>query len=195
MTDLPIQTSERALTAAEFHQLAEVSAELEWLANLRSEKTRRAYQNDLRDFSRFVGLEQLDEFRVVTRAHIIAWRQTLAQRQFAEATVRRKLSALSSLFDYLCEKNAVAHNPVKGVKRPLANTNEGKTPALSNEQARRLLEAPPEDTLKGQRDQAMLATLLYQGLRRQELCNLRVKDYQRRTGVMMFHVHGKRNKG
>jgi integrase/recombinase XerD len=86
--------------------------------------------------------------------------QTLAQRQFAEAMVRRKLSALSSLFNYLCEKNAVAHNPVKGVKRPVANTNEGKTPALSNEQARRLLEAPPEDTLKGKHDQALLAAYL-----------------------------------
>jgi integrase len=50
------------------------------------------------------------------------------------------------------------------------------------------LEAPPEDTLKGKRDRAILVTLLYHGLRRQELCNLRIKDYQRRTGVMMFHV-------
>jgi hypothetical protein len=33
-----------------------------------------------------------------------------------------KLSALSSLFDYLCEHNAVAGNPVDGVKRPMANS-------------------------------------------------------------------------
>ena len=108
--------------------------------------------------------------------------------------MRRKLAALSSLFEYLCEKNAVTHNPVKGVKRPAANNNEGKTPALSNDQARQLLEAPPEDTLKGKRDRAILVTLLYHGIRRQELCNLRIKDYQRRTGMMMFHVHGKRKK-
>ncbi|MDD5461640.1 MAG: site-specific integrase [Methylococcales bacterium] len=66
--------------------------------------------------------------------------------------------------------------------------------ALSNDQARYLLEAPPEDTLKAKRDRAILATLLYYGLRRQELCNLHVKDFQRRTGVMMFHVDGKRKK-
>jgi site-specific recombinase XerC len=36
---------------------------------------------------------------------------------------------LSSLFEYLCEKNAVTHNPVKGVKRPKAESGEGKTPA------------------------------------------------------------------
>ena len=168
--------------------------ELEWFANINSEKTRKAYQNDIRDFAQFVGISHPAEFRIVTRSHVIAWRKSLEANAFSDATIRRKLSALSSLFEYLCEQNAVTHNPVKGVKRPSANNNEGKTPALRNDQARQLLEAPPEDTVKGQRDRAILAALLYHGLRRQELCNLRVKDYQRRSGVMMFHVHDKRKK-
>lgn len=194
MADLLIKNPERALTAKQFQQLADVPPELEWFANLSSEKTRKAYQNDIRDFAHFVGIHNPAEFRIVTRSHVIAWRKTLEEKKFSDATIRRKLSALSSLFEYLCEHNAVTHNPVKGVKRPAANNNEGKTPALSNDQTRQLLEAPPEDTVKGTRDRAILATLLYQGLRRQELCNLRVKDYQRRSGVMMFHVHGKRKK-
>jgi integrase/recombinase XerD len=33
------------------------------------------------------------------------------------ASIRRKLSALSSLFDYLCERNAAVGNPVDSVKR------------------------------------------------------------------------------
>jgi integrase/recombinase XerD len=194
MADVLIQQPQRALTSEEFRHLSEVPAELEWFANISSEKTRKAYQNDIHAFTRFIGIEKPQEFRVVTRAHVIAWRKTLEEKLCSDATIRRKLSALSSLFEYLCENNAVTHNPVKGVKRPVANNNEGKTPALSNDQARRLLEAPPEHTLKGKRDRAILATLLYHGLRRQELCNLRVKDFQRRTGVMMFHVHGKRKK-
>jgi site-specific recombinase XerC len=44
------------------------------------------------------------------------------------ASIRRKLSALWLLFDYLCERNAVSGNPVDGVKRPAANGNEGSTP-------------------------------------------------------------------
>jgi site-specific recombinase XerC len=50
------------------------------------------------------------------------------------ASVRRKLSSLSSLFDYLCNKNAVAGNPVDGVERPESNGNEGSTPALGDAQ-------------------------------------------------------------
>ena len=110
------------------------------------------------------------------------------------ATIRRKLSALSSLFDYLCERNAVAGNPVDGVKRPMANGNEGSTPALGDGQARKLLDAPPADTLKGVRDRAILATLLYHGIRREELCGLRVKDMHSRQGVLHFRINGKRDK-
>jgi integrase/recombinase XerD len=80
------------------------------------------------------------------------------------------------------------------VKRPAAISNEGSTPALGDAQARRLLEAPPPDTLKGVRDCAILATLLYHGIRREELCLLRLKDLQRSEGVMHFRIHGKRGK-
>ena len=193
MTDLIQTLDARALTAAEFLSLTAVPPEIEWFANIRAEKTRRAYQADIRDFTSFVGIAKPEEFRLITRAHVIAWRGRL-ESQCSDATIRRKLSALSSLFDHLCEQNAVALNPVNGVKRPMANNNEGKTPAISNDQARKLLEAPPDSTLKGKRDRAILSTLLHQGLRREELCLLRVKDYQRRNGVMMLHVHGKRKK-
>ena len=184
----------RALTASEFQGLAEVPPELEWFANIANAKTRRAYQLDVKDFTAFVGISRPEEFRIVTRAHLIAWRQELEQRQLAPSTIRRKLSAISSLFDYLCEKNAVLHNPVDGVKRPKANNNEGLTPALGDAQARALLDAPPADTLKGQRDRAILATLLYHGLRREELCKLRVRDLEQREGVLHLRVSGKGDK-
>lgn len=81
-----------------------------------------------------------------------------------------------------------------GVKRPAANGNEGSTPALGDAQARRLLEAPPLDTLKGVRDRAILAVLLYHGLRREELCTLRLRDMQSRVGVPHLRVEGKGGK-
>jgi site-specific recombinase XerD len=183
-----------ALTRAQFSQLAEVPAELEWLVNITNAKTRRAYKIDVAEFSAFAGLQGPTEFRVVTRAHVIAWRKDLERRGLAASSIRRKLSALSSLFDYFCERNAVAGNPVDGVKRPAANGNEGSTPALGDAQARKLLDAPPEDTLKGVRDRAILATLLYHGIRREELCRLQIRDIQSRQGVMHFKIKGKRDK-
>jgi integrase/recombinase XerD len=189
-----ITIDRNGLTPAQFGDLAEVPPEIEWLANLTNPKTRRAYKNDVEEFVSFTGLRGIAELRGVTRAHVIAWRKDLEQRTLAASSIRRKLSALSALFDYLCEHNAVAGNPVDGVKRPMANGNEGSTPALGDAQVRKLLNAPSEDTLKGVRDRAILATLLYHGIRREELCRLRVRDIQSRQGVLHFRVKGKRDK-
>lgn len=183
-----------SLTAAEFAALGAVPPELEWFANLQNEKTRRAYRRDVKDFAAFAGLTRPEDFRKVTRAHLIAWRKHLEGRALAPSSIRRKLAALSSLFDYLCEQNAVGHNPADGVKRPRTSHAEGLTPALSDAQARRLLDAPPETTLKGIRDRAVLATLLYHGLRREELCKLNVGDLHLREGVLHLRVDGKGGK-
>lgn len=189
-----VETSERLLTASEFQNLANVPPEVEWFANIENANTRRAYRNDVREFMRFAGIHQAEEFRLVKRSHLIAWRKQLEARTLEASTVRRKLSAVASLFDYLCECNAVPFNPADGVKRPNQGTNEGKSPALGDAEAKALLEAPAPDTLKGLRDRAILSILLFHGLRRAELCSLAVGDLQSRRGVLHFRVHGKGGK-
>ncbi|SER52495.1 Site-specific recombinase XerD [Azotobacter beijerinckii] len=186
---------EHRLTAAQFQDLARVPAAAEWFANLDNPRTRRAYRGDLEDFCGFIGLQAPEQFRDVTRAHVLAWRKHLEQRGLSAATLRRKLAALTSLFDHLLECNAVAGgNPVHGVKRPRIESNEGKTPALGDHQARALLEAPDPATLKGRRDRALLAVLLYHGLRREEAARLSVHDLQDRRGIKHLKVHGKGGK-
>ncbi|HEU0157588.1 MAG TPA: tyrosine-type recombinase/integrase [Stellaceae bacterium] len=103
---------------------------------------------------------------------------TAQKRQPAGCTIRNRLAALSSLFEYLCDKNAVAHNPVKGVKRPKTQSGEGATPTIGDHQARQLLTAPAKETVKAKRDRAILSTLLYHALRREELCKLKVGDFR-----------------
>ena len=191
---VPVSRSHGLLSREEFRKLADVPAEAEWFANIDNKNTRRAYQFDLRQFMSFVGMRQVEEFRVVTRAHVIAWRKSLESQELSGDTIRRKLSALSSLFEYLCENNAVVTNPVKGVKRPKVESYEGKTPAIGDHQARKLLDAPDAKTLKGKRDRALLSVFLYHGLRREELCTLKVSDITQRRGVPHLRVHGKGSK-
>jgi site-specific recombinase XerD len=175
--------------------LAIVSAAVEWFANIDNPQTRRAYQADLEDFCGFVGLSAAEEFRAVNRAHVLAWRAQLENRGLAGATIRRKLAALASLFDHLLESDAVAGgNPVHGVKRPRIETCEGKTPALGDHQAKALLDAPDPLTLKGIPDRAILAVLLYHGLRREEAALLRVDDIRKRRGIKHKRIHGKGGK-
>lgn len=61
-------------------------------------------------------------------------------------------------------------------------------------QAKALLEAPDETTIKGLRDRALLAVLLYHGLRRKEAALLQFSDIQERRGVQHLKIHGKGGK-
>jgi hypothetical protein len=122
MSDLvDLRTSN--LTSAQYSDLADVPPEVEWLANITNNKTRRSYKEDVAEFVAFSGLKDSAQLRTVARSHVIAWRKDMESRLLSAASIRRKLSALSSLFNYLCERNAVLGNPVDGVKRPLANSN------------------------------------------------------------------------
>ena len=67
------------LTVTQFQHLADVPPEIEWFANLTNANTRRAYRQDIEDFMAFAGLRQPEQFRDVTRAHVIAWREQLVR--------------------------------------------------------------------------------------------------------------------
>ena len=189
-----IITKVNRLTDRQFHALAALPAELEWFSNIDNPRTRLAYKADVGAFMAFVGIEHGAQLNQVGRGHVLAWRTDLVSKKLGSATIRRKLAAVSSMFEYLANLNAVASNPVKGVKRPIVESYEGKTPALSDDQARRLLAAPDSMTTKGLRDRAILSVLLYHGLRRAELCALDVGDRELRSGLMHLRVQGKGGK-
>ena len=186
--------AKRRLTDEQFLGLAEVPTEVEWFANILNDNTRKAYENAVRDFMIYLGIEKPVEFRIVTRSHIIAYRDELLSRGLSAGSVRAKLSALSSLYEYLCDKNAVEFNPVSGVDRPSEGSNEGTTPALGRQQAIDLLSSPDNYSVKGLRDRALLSVFLFHALRVSELTKLTVKDIQMREGVLHLRVRGKRSK-
>ncbi len=66
---------------------------------------------------------------------------------------------------------------------------------LDQKQAQALLDATDRSTLLGQRDHAILATMLYTGLRRVELVSLTVGHIQEREGYwMVLDLVGKRGR-
>ena len=132
--DIASLTGSRLLTADQFQRLADVPPEMEWFANLGNQATRRAYENALQDFMQFTGIVRPKEFRTVTRAHVIAWRDDLAKRILSSQTIRHRLAALSSLFEYLCERTptgeiVVAARAASGSGRLSAPVGLGLEPA------------------------------------------------------------------
>ena len=92
----PIALDGRRLTAAEFHGLAAVPPEFEWFENLKNPGTKRIYKNAIRDFMRFTGITRPEEFRLVTRAHVIAWRDDLERRLIGAPPIKDNRPAARS---------------------------------------------------------------------------------------------------
>ena len=77
------------LTRSQFELLANIPPEEEWLANIRNEKTKKAYRCDVWEFVSFSGLGSFEDLRSVTRTHVIARRTDLEARKKKGNTVRR----------------------------------------------------------------------------------------------------------
>ena len=175
-------------------RLAAIPPVEEWFPGIESPHNRKGYLRDVSEFMSFAGLDEPKQLLEATPERVGEWRDALLDRPLKAATVRRKLSALSSLFEDLLSRGAALRNPIEGIERPGEKGDTKAAPVLTGEQARRLLDAPPKGALKGRRDRAILAVLLYQGLTREELCGLRVGDLRIRDGALHLQVTGNRGR-
>ena len=185
---LPVAAS-RSGGLSQLDQLAAIPEEDIWLAKQKSARTRRAYRLDVRHFMRALGITSTDMLRQVDHRAVIAWeRMQREQDGAAPSTVRRRLAALSSLFKHLVRHGAATRNPVVDVERPAINREEGSTAAFSKAEARKLLDAPPADTVAGLRDRAILSVGLQVGFRRAEIAALKVGDLHQNRGFDALRV-------
>ena len=76
---------------------ADVPPGVEWFANIRNPNTKPAYQNAIKDFLLFIGIKRPEEFRTVTRAHVIAWRDEFGDQDLIGTTIRHRMAARSPI--------------------------------------------------------------------------------------------------
>lgn len=168
-----------------------------WLARSPSQNTRINYAKDLEQFFAFLGLDpSLPEALTTVRPHhVAAWRDHLREKALTNSSIRRKMTALRSLFSYLKTYGYLGANPAHSdfVEAP-AVPRDGKTVAIAPKDCRRLLDAPDPETAVGIRDRAILSILAFSACRVGELAVLRVGDYKATGGFKVIEVYGKGGK-
>lgn len=166
----------------------------EWLIEYGSPNTRDAYSRDLAAWLSYCAASGLEPVHSPTRTHAAAWLRVLEAQHERGGTRARRLAAVSAWYRWLIQTNrrpAEAGNPAgdldpraKPKMKPLASAA-----ALTREQAEALLAAADRDT-GGARDRtaAIVALLLYCGLRVSELVEADVDqlDHDRGQSVLRF---------
>jgi integrase/recombinase XerD len=162
-------------------------------AGYRSENTRDAYQRDIDAYIAFATANGAPAFPA-QRVVIDAWCRTMeaqvdeqGRRLVSDATITRRLGALSSLHAYAIAEGIVDANPVANVRRP-PRADTSPTLGLDRDEARRFVAAA--DTM-GDRTALLVRLLLHNGLRVSEALQLRVEDISEQRGHLVVLVTGK----
>ncbi len=192
----PAFAGQTSFPAAECNELF-TEAVRAWLVRTPSAATRASYESDLHQFLELAKIEprNISELVTVRPEHIAAWRQALLTKGSTNATVRRKMTAIRSLFSYLQTYGYAGANPAHGkfVKAPSV-ARDGKTVGLSAKDCRRLLDFPDSTTSVGVRDRALLGVLAYSACRVGELVRLKVGDFKTNGEHRVLSILGKGDK-
>lgn len=127
--------------------------------------------------------------------HVAAYIEELQQR-IAAPSVKLRLAAIRMLFDWLVVGQIIPVNPASAVRGPKHVVRKGKTPVLSAEETRRLLDSTDLRTPVGLRDCALIALLTYTFARVGAAVTMRLQDVYtqgRRTWVRLHEKGGKRH--
>jgi len=162
-----------------------VPAFLDYLESYRgySPLTMKAYARDLRRFREFLaerypGVDSPDQVR---REMVVQF--ALSLKGAAPLTVRRKLAGLSSFYCFLQDTGQAGINPARGV--PLPKVAQVLPACLSEKQTSALLAAAHTPWHR-----AMLALLLFVGLRRSEITAITLDDLDLENGQLLVRGKG-----
>jgi len=172
-------------------------------SHIRNTNTRRAYYNAVCQFSEWCEGRGVRDLTHVKPFHVAGYIEGLAR---AKPTVKQHLAALRMLFDWLVVGHVLEVNPAHAVRGPKYRVKKGKTPLLTRDEARTLLDSiavtrtvKDEDGeekevpwVTGLRDRALIGTMLYTFARVGAVLQMTVGDYftQGRRGRVRLHEKG-----
>jgi site-specific recombinase XerD len=108
-------------------------------AQINNDHTRKAYLNATRRFAAWCQAHELAELTQVQAFHVAAFVKDL-QGEFTPPTVKQHLTAIRMLFDWLVTGHVIDVNPAHAVRGPKYVVKKGKTPVLTADEARALLD-------------------------------------------------------
>jgi integrase/recombinase XerD len=164
-------------------------------ATIRNKNTRVAYMTAVGKFFAWCDRHRIGQLADIEPLHVAAWIEVLG-KDFDKPTVKQHLAAIRVLFDWLVTGGILATNPAHAVRGPKHVVKRGKTPVLTSDQARALIESIDTSTLVGLRDRALIRVMTYAFARVGAVVAMRVEDYfanGKRWWVRLHEKGGKRH--
>ncbi len=161
-------------------------------ANIRNKNTRLAYAKAVSLFFDWCEGRGLSLGRL--QPTVVAIYIEKLQQTHSVPTVKQHLAAIRMLFDWLVLGQVIPMNPASSVRGPKYVSKRGKTPVLTAQQARQLLDSIDISTVIGLRDRALIGVMVYSFARVGAVVGMRVEDYYQSGKRWWLRLHEKGGK-
>lgn len=182
------------------------AAEEFFYGRLRNENTRTAYLTAVKQFLTWCKPRGLELARI-TPKDVGQYFDELRKKGLSIATRKQHLAGIRHFFDGMVTRHAIILNPALSVRGERYEVIEGKTPEITIEQARRLLNGiktvekinrdgveEEQPLLVGLRDRAILAILAYTSSRAGAVSRLRRGNFYHAGDQLMLRFEEKGGK-
>lgn len=143
----------------------------------RSRNTQLAYLRAWQKFDAFAAAHGVHDLESVKPVLVAAFLADLERGGYAPSTVKQHLAAIRKAYDWLVEGGLLEQNPAKSIEGPKIVRRVGTTPVLADDEVLDLLESIDPSTLRGLRDRALIATMLFTFARVSAVIGARLEDY------------------
>jgi len=163
-----------------------------FVATIRNKNTREAYFRAISRFLKWADERHL-ELEDIRPIHVASYIEGFTVG-LADPSVKQHLAAIKMFFDWMVTGQIVPFNPASSVRGPKHVVKKGKTPVMTAEEARQLIESIGVDSVVGLRDRALIATMLYSFARVSAVVGMQVLDYYPQGKRSWIRLHEKGGK-
>ena len=182
-------------------QLETVNVE-EMFTNTLGKETKRAYVQAIKEFfGKDLCNITIEDMQAVTPEMANKYAMNLLNNGLKRTSINRKLSALHSFYKFLCRRSVgiMTYNPFDSdegcIRFKNAQKNYIAKRALVTDEVKTMFDlAKMDNSIIGVRDLLVLELLATTGMRRAEICEIKIGDIQLTQGVYAINIVGKGNK-
>lgn len=171
--------------------------------NTLTKETKRSYIQTIKEFFNVQELHiiSIEDMQNVTPDMANEYAHKLLKKGISKATINKKLSALQNFYKFLCRRSIgiMTYNPFSTDEGCIRFKNASKDYSdkrvLSPEEVKALFDsAKSEGGIAGLRDLLILKMLATTGMRRAEICGIKIGDIKLNLGKKIIEITGKGDK-
>lgn len=186
--DYELKTQDSTELSTEVQELQHEARE--YLANSKSDNTKRAYGSDWKQFEEWCASHSFAS--LPAEPETLVYYITMLGKTKKASTIKRKMAAVSQRHQTAGYKSPTKTPLVRGVweglQRKIGIKEEGRE-AIWLHELRQVIEALPQDKLIGVRNRALLVIGWAGALRRSELVGLHIEDISKTRDGLILHLN------